>query len=66
MTFAEQVLFMRKKLYLSRCDMAKKMDVTEQTVYRWEQGLSNPNISSRRKFMSLCKKERIVFDENYG
>lgn len=40
MTFAEQVLFMRKKLYLSRCDMAKKMDVTEQTVYRWEQGVS--------------------------
>lgn len=51
MTFAEQVSFVRKKLYLSRCDMAKKMDVTEQTVYRWEQGLSNPNISSRRKFM---------------
>lgn len=40
MTFAQQVLFVRKKLYLSRSDMAKEIGVTEQTIYRWEQGVS--------------------------
>lgn len=29
MTFAEQVFFARKKLYLSRSDMAKEIGVTE-------------------------------------
>lgn len=63
MTFAEQVLFVRKKMYFSRSDMAKEMGVTEQTIYRWEQGISKPHISSKRKLMSLCKKEKIKLDE---
>lgn len=49
MTFAEQGLFVRKKLYLSRFDMAKEMRVTEQTIYRWEQGLSQSHISPKGK-----------------
>lgn len=63
MIFAQQVLFVRKKLYLSSSDMAKEIGVTEQTIYRWEQGLSKPHISSKGRFMSLCKKGKIKFDE---
>lgn len=63
MTFAQQVLFVRKKLYFSRSDMAKEIGVTEQTIYRWEQGLSKPHISSKGRFMSLCKKEKIQIDD---
>ena len=63
MTFAQQVLFVRKKLYLSRSDMAKEIGVTEQTIYRWEQGLSKPHNSSNGRFMSLKKKKKIKFDE---
>ncbi len=63
MTFAEQVLFVRKKLYLSRSDMAKEIGVTEQTIYRWEQGLSKPHISSKGKLMLLCKKGKIKLEE---
>lgn len=33
--------------------MAKEIGVTEQTIYRWEQGLSKPHISSKGKLMSL-------------
>lgn len=40
MTFAQQVLFVQQKQYLSRSDMAKEIGVTEQTIYRWEQGVS--------------------------
>lgn len=51
MTFAEQVLFVRKKLYLSHFNIAKEMGVIEQTIYRWELGLSKPHISSKGRLM---------------
>ncbi len=63
MNFAQQVEFVRKQLYLSRSEMAKEMGVTEQTIYRWEQGLSMPHISSRGKLVSLCKKKKINLDD---
>lgn len=62
MTFAQQVEYVRKQLYWSRSEMAKEMGVTEQTIYRWEQGLSMPHISSKGRFISLCKKKRINLD----
>lgn len=63
MTFAQQVSYVRQKLYLSRSEMAKELGVTEQTIYRWEQGYSNPQISSKRKLMNLCKKKKIKLEE---
>lgn len=43
--------------------MAKELGVTEQTIYRWEQGASSPQIASKRKFITLCKKKKIKIDE---
>ena len=43
--------------------MAKEMGVTEQTVYRWEQGISMPHIASKGKLIALCKKNKIKIDE---
>lgn len=60
MTFAQQVLFVRKKLYLSRSDMAKEIGVTEQTIYRWEQGLSKPHISSKAGLCHYAKRKNQV------
>lgn len=65
MTFAERVIFVLKKLYLSHSDTAKEIGVTEQTIYRCEQGLSKPHISSNGKPMSLCKKEELKFESEY-
>ena len=59
MAFAEELAYVRQKLLLSRSEMAKEMNVTEQTIYRWEQGLSIPHISSQRKFIDFCKKKRV-------
>lgn len=59
MTFAQQVTYVRQKLYLSRSEMAKELGVTEQTIYRWEQGTSSPQIASQRKFVNLCRKKKI-------
>ena len=43
--------------------MAKELCVTEQTIYRWEQGLSKPQIASKRKLMNLCKKKKIKIED---
>ena len=64
MTFAQQITYVRQKLYLSRSEMAKELGVTEQTIYRWEQGISNPQIASKRKLMNLCKKKKIKITHN--
>ena len=63
MTFAEQIKYVRQKLYLSRSEMAKEMGVTEQTIYQWEQGASKPHIASRGKLIALCKKNKIKIEE---
>ena len=63
MTFAQQITFVRQKLHLSRSEMAKELCVTEQTIYRWEQGLSKPQIASKRKLMNLCKKKKIKIED---
>ena len=64
MTFAEQVLFVRKKLYLSRSDMAKEIGVTEQTIYRWEQGLSKLICFVILSLLSECRNLQNI-DNNY-
>ena len=63
MTFAQQITFVRHKLYLSRYEMAKELGVTEQTVYRWEQGLSKPQIASKRRLINLCKTTQIKMED---
>lgn len=62
MTFSQQIYYVRQKLYLSRSEMAKEMGVTEQTIYRWEQGRSNPHIASKRKLIALCSKMKIELE----
>lgn len=41
MTFAQQITFVRQKLYLSRSEMAKELCVTEQTIYRGNKDYQN-------------------------
>ena len=55
--------FVMHKLYLSRSEMAKELGVTEQTVYRWEQGLSKPQIASKRRLINLCKNKKIKIED---
>ena len=42
MDFADEVKYVRDKLCLSQAEMAKALDVTEQTIRHWENRDSNP------------------------
>lgn len=63
MTFAEQVTFVRAKLYLSQQALAKEIGVAFQTINRWENGHSEPNLVLRTKFYDYCDNKNIHFGE---
>ena len=62
MTFSEELRFVRKQLYLTQAEMASLMEVTEQTIRRWEHG-SHPRDSAIRKLNALCAKHKIKLEK---
>ncbi len=58
MTFSEELRYVRKQLYLTQAEMASLMEVTEQTIRRWEHG-THPRDSAIRKLHALCVKHKI-------
>ena len=61
MDFADEVKNIREKLCLSQAEMAKALDVTEQTIRHWENGDTKPRCASIRKIKALCNKNKITF-----
>lgn len=66
MTFAEKCLFVRTELLLTQVQLAKLLDVSQVTIARWESEESKPQTVQYGKFLKLCKKHNIVFDDNGG
>lgn len=63
MTFAEQVKHVRAKLYLSQQALAHEIGVSFQTINRWENGHSEPNLVLRTKFNDFCNNNKIELDK---
>lgn len=59
-TIGERISCSRKKLKLSQEQLAEKMDVSRQTVYRWEANLVIPNTD---RLKALC--EILDVDADY-
>ena len=59
MELKEKILFLRKKAGLSQEDLAHEMDVSRQTVYKWETGDVYPEIN---KIKTLSKIFNVSFD----
>ncbi len=59
MDFADEVKYVRNKLCLSQAEMAKLLDVTEQTIRHWENRESKPRCISIRKLKAVCAKNKI-------
>ncbi len=62
MTFSEELRYVRKQLYLTQAEMASLMEVTEQTIRRWEHG-SHPRDSAIRKLNAICVKHKIKLEK---
>ena len=60
MTLGERLTELRKKKNLSQEDVAEKLNVTRQTVSKWELDQSLPDFD---KILPLCKLYNITSDE---
>lgn len=59
MKIGEKILYLRKKEGMSQEDLAARLDVSRQTVYKWESGAAMPEIA---KIRSLAKMFGVSFD----
>ena len=44
MELYEKIVYLRRKKGLSQQELADKLDISRQSVYKWEQGISYPSI----------------------
>ena len=60
MKISEKIITLRKRKGFSQEDLANELDVSRQSVYKWETGNATPDISKIKKMASLFN---ISFDE---
>ena len=60
MEIGKRIAFFRKKALLTQEDLADKMDVSRQTIYKWENNLAYPEL---RKLELLTQILNISFDD---
>lgn len=53
MKFYEKLIILRKKVLLSQEELAEKLDVTRQTISKWELGQSKPDIDKLQMMSKL-------------
>lgn len=59
MELYEKISFLRKTVGMSQQDLADKIDISRQSIYKWEQGLTSPDIS---KLVEIAKIFNITTD----
>ena len=59
MDYQRLVIELRKKLILSRQELADLLGVSFSSVNRWEKGHHEPTIKIKRKIIELCKQNNI-------
>ena len=60
MTLPERLIKLRKNAGLSQEEVAEKLEVTRQTVSKWETGQSSPDLD---KVLPLCNLYGVTPDE---
>lgn len=60
MEIGKKIEFYRRRAFLTQEDLADKMEVSRQTIYKWEHNLAYPEL---RKLEVLTKILNISFDD---
>ena len=53
MTFAEKILYLRKKKEIPQNKLAKELNVSRQAIYKWESGACLPEIDKIKKLAEI-------------
>lgn len=60
MKLYEKISVLRKKNSISQEDLANKLEISRQSVYKWEQGVSYPEIDKLKKLAQIFN---VTFDD---
>jgi D-3-phosphoglycerate dehydrogenase len=63
LTFGEKLVIARKQLDLYQYQMAEKLGVHPNSIWKYERGEGKPHAAVIRMFDLLCEKEGVRFDE---
>ena len=63
LTFGEKLVIARKQLDLYQYQMAERLGVHPNSIWKYERGEGKPHAAVLRMFDLLCEKEGIRFDE---
>lgn len=66
MTFAEKLLEVRGRLYLTQRQLAAELGISYTTLNRWERGHNEPTFLARRRFEDYCKEKGISLGGSGG
>lgn len=61
MTIGKEIKYIRQKSFLSQSDFAKELNVSFNTVNRWENDRTLPNNTAMRNLQGFCKANDINF-----
>ena len=64
MNYTKAIKDLREKLLISQDELANLLDVSIQTVNRWENGKHEPTIKAKRKLKKLFDDNMINLEED--
>ena len=62
MNFKEKLIYVRALLNLTQTQLAKELNVSFETINRWESGKYNPSKKAIYALEIFCKKKHISFE----
>ena len=62
MNYTKAIKDLREKLLISQEELAKLLDVSVQTVNRWENDKHEPTIKAKRKLKKLFDENNIIME----
>ena len=62
MNYAKAIKDLRDILLISQDELAKLLDVSVQTVNRWENDKHEPTIKAKRKLIKLFDENNIIVE----
>src|SRR5258708_5747836 len=63
LSFGEKLVIARKQLDLFQYQMAERLGVHPNSIWKYERGEGKPHAAVMRMFEMLCEKEGVRFDE---
>lgn len=59
MSLASEIKMIRQKSFMTQTEFAAKINVTFNTVNRWETGKTRPNITAMKTLRAYCAENAI-------